>query len=187
MRTATLVLPVLAFIPVGCISSVKPLATDDVVAFDEELIGEWVDAHPASRDAHLALRQEPGRAIVTADGRGYKIETSSPRENQSHSARLVQFGDVRILDLSPGKQFDTVPCHQFYLLSVSNDILTLRIIDAKKFREVVNLNEPTLPVGDAGNLNWTSKQLQDFFRRYSDSVFSSTPFVSLKKVDNGDR
>lgn len=180
MRSVTLLVSLLTVLTAGCVASVNPLADDDddVLIVDNELIGTWMNDYRIEEKPASWMKVSLSRA-----GSKYDVETLSSEGRKAWSAKVVQLGDVRILDLVQVPPLDVEPLglHQFFLLNRAEDTLTLRPIDGKRFREVVTASEPALAIGDDGKLDWSTEELQAFFKRHSSSVFTSWTRSSFKR------
>jgi hypothetical protein len=73
----------------GCapVDSLNPLYTDDDLAFDQELLGQW--------------NNESGGLLFAQTGNGYRIFSSAQEDNTvtMYDAHLVQLGGRRFLDV----------------------------------------------------------------------------------------
>lgn len=184
MRVLTLLVSLSAFLPLGCVASVNPLASDETVEFDEELLGTWVDAEPSITGS------QPEQLVISAGGNGYRCEYPDQPEPNGVSAKLVRLGNLRILDVTYAARPDDPP-HYFALMSKSDGLLTVASLDLRKLVKIVKDKEPTLSIPKPTDkwpfprIDWSTEQLQAFFGRYGESVFSEYA-ESLKKLEPGD-
>ncbi|HWB08372.1 MAG TPA: hypothetical protein VG826_04075 [Pirellulales bacterium] len=180
MRGAVLLLCFSASLSLGCQTvSVNPLASDNVIEFDEGLLGVWITADPETG-------REEYRTLITASGKGYRLQVQGQPAHTE--AKLVRLGDTRILDMTYAEKPDE-PAHHFFLIQGIGDSRTIACLDLQKIQQIVKEKEPTLALAKPNDrwafthLDWSTEQLQGFFSRHGEAAFIDSEYrESMKRL-----
>ena len=197
MKTRKLAFICLAALLGGCspIISLHPLLTEENLAFDENLLGTWVEPNEPETTWEFARLDETnaGRLAETyrdAFPKLYHLALTTKSEDQAVKgtfvAALGKLGDHLVLDLFPdqfpsGDQDPTkiplaynslffVRVHMFYKVDFSDDQLTLWSTDDKALKELL-VAEPNAVryevVEKQTILTASTKELQEFVTKFA--------------------
>lgn len=124
VRSASCVAVLLAALgSAGClVASLQPFYDDGSIEFDEALVGAWESA-----EAGIRIR------VDRAEWKSYKVTGTSPSGSVVLTGYLTRVGEVRVLDLAPGRPLDSValflPAHVAVRVQVLGDALTVTGLD----------------------------------------------------------
>lgn len=110
--------------------SLHPAYDDESIAWDEALIGAWID-----KDDNSSME------IEASDWRSYRIKYVHPIETGTLTGHLTTIGNDRFLDLMPVKGEDRgsflVPIHVMLRIRLDGDSLQLTPLAYRWFHERV--------------------------------------------------
>ncbi len=196
MNTKKLLFYLLAGILGGCIPvmSLNPLFTDKEIAFDENLIGTWVDADETTWQFSDANKPEKAYKLIFTDDEGKK---------GLFVAHLVKLENNLFLDVYPDEMpwnekdpnttewlYNTlflVPAHAFIKINSIEPQLKMMRTDEEKMRDFLKA-EPNavehILVEDKPVLTTSTKELQAFVLKYVDDskVFSVEIVLNRKET-----
>ncbi len=171
MTTAkALIVMGMAVLMSGCVPSLHPLYTDDVLVFDPALVGTWA--------------KDDERWIFTKAGdKAYDLVVLEKRKAPARfEAHLVDLGGHRFLDLSPGDppfdndfyKFHLVPAHSISRLQLTGEVLTIAMLNGEWLEKAIGRGQVKIAhekVGDGKDesilLTARPKQLQAFVLQYA--------------------
>lgn len=195
-RAKKLAFYLLAALLAGCVPvvSLHPLFTTDDIAFDEKLVGTWVDDPNNSKTTwEFSRLDESARENPLLEpwkdeiAKFYRLKlTDEEGRKGSFAACLVKLGDRRFLDVFPdrypsGEQdaekttfvynsFFFQPVHTFIRVDALGEKLVLRITDDDKFEELVQAEPNAVRhevVEDRPILTAPTEALQAFVAKYA--------------------
>lgn len=162
--TASLIM-VLMLAACSCVPSLHPLYTDRDVAFDPELLGEWIEAKPDSKSTLTFVKNSDTE---------YKLVSSDGKETSSFIAHLVKLGDTLFLDVSGDPSIDchtlALPVHMFFLISRTKPVLRMSDFDDHWLDDFLKKNPAALKheiVDKDLVLTASTKLLQTFLLRHA--------------------
>jgi hypothetical protein len=203
MKTKKLLFYLLAGILGGCIPvmSLHPLFTEKDLAFDEKLLGTWVDANETMWQFSDANKPEKAYKLIFTDEEGKK---------GSFVAHLVKLENRLFLDVYPSEPpwdekdpnkresriFSVewlynaeflIPAHTFIKVNGIEPQLKLQITNDDEFKKLLkedpNVIEHT-SIEDKLVLTASTKELQAFVLKYADDsrVFTKEDVLNRKKT-----
>jgi hypothetical protein len=197
MKTKKFLFYLLAGLLGGCIPvlSLHPLFTEKDLAFDEKLLGTWVDANETMWQFSDANKPEKAYKLIFTDKEGKK---------GAFVAHLVKLDNRLFLDVYPseppwGNKDDPnkvewsynalfcIPAHTFIKIDSTDPNLTMRLTDDeemnKLFEQDPNAVEHTSTEGNLV-LTASTQKLQAFVLKYADDdrVFSNKVVLTRKKT-----
>ena len=176
MKIRTIAFYLLAVILGGCLPSLHPLYTDDVLVFEEGLIGKWVE-----KDGSNIWQFEK-------DGdNAYRMRLRDGDKEALFTAHLVKLeapgGDMLFLDIFPDGQAlkdlqdfyrsHLLPMHTFMRVDQTDPNLVMRLLNVETVSNMLG-NDPNLlrhesiEDGDRIVLTAHPRQLQEFMIKYAD-------------------
>jgi hypothetical protein len=191
MKKILLAALILAFLLPGCIPSLHPLYTDDVLAYRPELLGKWTD------DQGSTWHFQPSH-----DGKYYSLDfingtdESGNAPTEKYEAHLVQLGNHYFLDFYPeagkGKleeEFSlavVIATHSFARVDFEGEGIVIRLFDyewlEKLFKErKIRMKHEKLSDGEI-ILTASSKELQGFVHKYAEEEKAYIDPVYLNKT-----
>jgi hypothetical protein len=198
MKTKKLLFYLLAGILGGCIPimSLHPLFTEKDLAFDEKLLGTWVDANETTWQFINANKPEKKYRLIFTDKEGQK---------GSFAAHLVKLENRLFLDVYPDEMpwnekdpnktewlYDTlflVPAHTFIKINSIEPQLKMLRTDDEKMKEFLKadpnaVKHEFLEDGTGPILTASTKELQAFVLKYADDsrVFPEEIILNRKKT-----
>jgi hypothetical protein len=203
MKTKKLLFYLLAGILGGCIPvmSLHPLYTEKDLAYDEKLLGTWVDDSDETTWQFIdANKPEKAYNLIFTDEKGQK---------GSFIAHLVKLDSKLFLDVYPseppwGKKGENeddpnkvkwpynalfcIPAHTFIKIDSIDPNLTIRLTDDgemnKLFEQDPNAVEHTLIEDKKPVLTASTEKLQAFVLKYADDsrVFTKEDVLTRKKI-----
>lgn len=212
IRAKKLAFYVLAALLAGCVPivSLHPLFTAEDIAFDEKLVGTWVEDpnNPETTwefsrlDASAAEGLlEPWKEDIT---KFYRLTVTDDEGHAgSFAACLVKLGERRFLDVFPdrfpsGEQdaekekllYNTLffqPVHTFFRVDALGEQLALRITVDDKFKELIQAEPNAVKheiVDDRLILTASTKDLQAFVTKYAgdERLFPGDPMTLTRKT-----
>jgi len=180
----------------GCIPvmSLHPLFTEKDLAFDEKLLGTWVDANETMWQFSDANKPEKAYKLIFTDKEGKK---------GSFVAHLVKLENRLFLDVYPSEPpwdekdpnkvewlhntFFFIPVHTFIKVNGIEPQLKLQITDDDEFEKLLkedpNAVEHT-SIEDQPVLTASTQKLQAFVLKYADDarVFGNEGVLTRKKT-----
>jgi hypothetical protein len=196
MKTKKLLFYLLAGLLGGClpIMSLHPLYTEKDLAFDEKLLGTWVDANENVWQFSDANKPEKAYELIFTDTEGKK---------GSFAAHLVKLDKKLFLDVYPNEMplnlddpnktqwlyntFLLIPAHTFIKVNAIEPQLKLQITDNEEFKKLLkedpNVIEHT-SIEDKLVLTASTKELQAFVLKYANDsrVFTEEGILNRKKT-----
>jgi hypothetical protein len=196
MKTKKLLFYLLAGILGGCIPvmSLHPLFTEKDLAFDEKLLGTWVDANETTWQFSDANKPEKAYKLIFTDKEGKK---------GTFVAHLVKLDNRLFLDVYPSEPpwdekdpnkvewlhntFFFIPVHTFIKVNGIEPQLKLQLTDDEEFKKLLkedpNAVEHT-SIEDRLVLTAPTKELQAFVLKYADDsrVFTKEGILNRKKT-----
>jgi hypothetical protein len=174
--------------------SLHPLFTEKDLAFDEKLLGTWVDANETMWQFSDANKPEKAYELIFTDKEGKK---------GSFVAHLVKLENRLFLDVYPSEPpwdekdpnkvewlYNTlffIPAHTFIKIDSIDPNLTMRLTDDEKmnklFEQDPNAVEHT-SIEDKFVLTASTQKLQAFVLKYADDsrVFPEEIVLTRKKT-----
>lgn len=155
----------------GCISSVNPLASPEVLDDNPALVGIWFE-EPKSPMIPGTLSLSISRAE-----NGYVLVADSKEHSKRYSAKLVRLGEHSFLDVcSESVDFDSIPAHHIFRVHIGENKLVIEPIDQVNLERVLRREESELPVtrlnkGRRLVLTGSTDQLQTFFQTHADELY----------------
>lgn len=198
MNTRKLLFYLLAGILGGCIPvmSLNPLFTEKDIAYDEKLLGTWVDANDSSWQFSNADKPEKAYKLIFTDKEGQK---------GSFVAHMVKLENKLFLDVYPDETpwneegpnktdwlYNTlflIPAHTFIRINSIEPQLKISLTDDEKMRDFLKANPNAVEhavVEDKPVLTAATKELQEFVLKYTDDsrVFTEEGVLTRKNEPN---
>jgi hypothetical protein len=200
MKTKKLLFYLLAGILGGCIPvlSLHPLFTEKDLAFDEKLLGTWVEDPNTTWE--FSRTEEPKNAYKLIYTHQEK-EDAQKKAKGSFIVRLVKLKDNLFLDACPALwepddpnmiewAYNTlflIPAHTFIKIDSIDPNLTMRLTDDEKMKEFLKADPNAVEhtsIEDKFVLTASTKELQAFVLKYADDdrVFSNEVVLTRKKT-----
>lgn len=196
MKTKKLLFYLLAGILGGCIPvmSIHPLSTEKDLAFDEKLLGTWVDANETMWQFSDANKPEKAYKLIFTDKEDKK---------GSFVAHLVKLENRLFLDVYPDEMpwnekdpnktewlyntFFLIPAHTFIKIDSIDPNLTMRLTDDEKMNKLFEQDPNAVEhasIEDKSVLTASTKELQTFVLKYADDsrVFTEESVLTRKKT-----
>jgi len=198
MKTKKLTFYLLAGILGGCIPvmSLHPLFTEKDLAFDEKLLGTWVDANETMWQFSDANKPEKAYELIFTDKEGKK---------GSFVAHLVKLENRLFLDVYPSEPpwdekdpnkvewlhntFFFIPAHTFIKINGIEPELKLQLTDDDELKKLLKedpnvVKHEFVEDGDGFILTASTKELQAFVVKYADDsrVFTEEGILTRKKT-----
>ncbi len=195
IRTKKAAFYLLAALLAGCVPvvSLNPLFTKDEIAFDEKLVGTWVDDPNDPRNSWEFSRLDETAAVGLLESwkeditKFYRLNlTDEEGRKGSFAVCLVKLGERRFLDIFPdrfpsGEQdaekmklvynaFFFQPVHTFLRVDSVGEQLVLRMTDDDRLKELIQTEPNAVPhevVDDRLILTAFPKDLQAFVTKYA--------------------
>ncbi|MBN1392219.1 MAG: hypothetical protein JW947_05385 [Sedimentisphaerales bacterium] len=199
MNTKKFLFYLLAGILGGCIPvmSLHPLFTEKDIAFDEKLLGTWVDdSNETIWQFTDANKPEKAYNFIFTDEKGQK---------GSFIAHLVKLDNKLFLDVFPSQMpwdiedpnktqwpynnFFLMPSHTFIKVNAVEPQLKLQLTDDDELKKLLkndpNAVEHTLIEEDRLLLTASTEKLQEFVLKYADDsrVFTKESTLTRKKAE----
>ncbi|MCL5281604.1 MAG: hypothetical protein M1376_17030 [Planctomycetes bacterium] len=196
MRTRKLTPYCLAALLAGCVPivSLHPLCTKETIAYEEKLLGTWVeDANQPEVTWEFAHLEQSAARLLPADLRDaldkcYRLNLADKEGRRgSFAACLVKLQDKLFLDVLPdrfpsGEQdpnqmklvynaFFFTPVHSFVRVSSIGDQLKIRLTDDDGFKKLVQADPKVVKhdvLDDRPILTASTEELQAFVAKYAD-------------------
>jgi hypothetical protein len=196
MRTRKLTPYCLAALLAGCVPivSLHPLCTKETIAFEEKLLGTWVeDANQPEVTWEFAHLESGAARLLPAELRDaldkwYRLSiTDKDGRRGSFAACLVKLQDKLFLDVVPdrfpsGEQdpeqmrlvynaFFFTPVHSFVRVSSIGAQLKIRLTDDDGFKKLVQADPKVVKhdmIDDRPILTASTEELQTFVAKYAD-------------------
>jgi hypothetical protein len=202
MKTKKLLFYLLAGLLGGCIPvmSLQPLFTEKDLAFDEKLLGTWVDANETMWQFSDANKPEKAYKLIFTDNEGKK---------GSFIAHLVKLENRLFLDVYPSKlpcgneddpnkvewPYNTlfcIPAHTFIKINSIEPQLKMLRTDDEKMREFLKADPNSVEytsIEDTPVLTAPTEKLQAFVLKYADDsrVFSEEIVLTRKKTEDSQK
>jgi hypothetical protein len=156
----------------GCVRSLNPLYSDEVIEFDPSLVGTWSDGSDYWR-----FEKEGDNA--------YKVTNGDDEEDDTpgvFKGVLVRLGEHRFLDLFPDAesieggnefyQFHFLPSHTFMKIKGSETNLVMLLMDLDWLEEEFEKNPDEVPcviIEDTPILAGESQALQAFVLKHAET------------------
>jgi hypothetical protein len=196
MKTKKLLFYLLAGILGGCIPvmSLHPLFTEKDLAFDEKLLGTWVDANKTTWQFSDANKPEKAYKLIFTDKEGKK---------GSFVAHLVKLENRLFLDVYPDEMpwnekdpnkvewlYNTlflIPAHTFIKINSIEPQLKMLLTDDEKMKEFLKADPNAVEytsIEDKPVLTAPTEKLQAFVLKYADDsrVFPEEIVLNRKKT-----
>jgi hypothetical protein len=198
MKIKKLLFYLLAAVLGGCIPvmSLHPLYTEKTIAFDEKLLGTWVDdSNETAWQFTDANKPEKAYNLIFTDEKGQK---------GSFIAHLVKLDSKLFLDVFPSEMpwdeedpnktqwpynnFFLIPAHTFIKVNAIEPQLKLQLTDDDELKKLLkndpNVVEHTLIEEDRLLLTASTEKLQAFVLKYADDsrVFTEESVLTRKKT-----
>ncbi len=203
MNIKKLAFYILAGILGGCIPvmSLHPLFTEKDIAFDEKLLGTWVDdSNETIWQFTDANKPEKAYNLIFTDEEGHK---------GSFIVHLVKLENRLFLDVFPNEMpwdekdpnktpwpyntFFLTPAHTFIKINAIEPQLKLQLTDDDELKKLLkndpNVVEHTLIEDDRLLLTTSTEKLQEFVLKYADDsrVFIKESTLTRKKTDDSQK
>ncbi|MBN1393119.1 MAG: hypothetical protein JW947_10000 [Sedimentisphaerales bacterium] len=207
MKTKKILFYLLAGILGGCIPvmSLHPLFTTKDVAFDEKLIGTWVDDSNETTWQFTDVNAPKGKASPKADKpKAYKlIFTDEKGQKGSFLAHLVKLENKLFLDVFPAEMpwdekdpnhtewpyntFFLLPFHTFIRVNGIDPHLKLQLTDDDELKKLLDKKPKAVKhtfIEDRLILTASTKELQAFVLKYADDsrLFTEENTLTRKKT-----
>ncbi len=196
MRTRKLTPYCLTALLAGCVPivSLHPLCTKETIAYEEKLLGTWVeDANQPEVTWEFAHLEQNAARLLPADLRDaldkcYRLNIADKDGRKgSFAACLVKLQDKLFLDVLPdrfpsGEQdpeqmklvynaFFFTPVHSFARVSSIGDQLKIRLTDDDGFKKLLDAEPKAVKydvIDDRPVLMASTEELQAFVTKYAD-------------------
>jgi len=196
MKTKRLAIYCLAGLVAGCVPivSLQPLFTKDDLAFDEKLLGVWLeDVNSPEASWEFARITEEEAANLPDDlksefKRVYRLNIVDKEGHRgSLAACLVKLGSRMFLDVLPDtlpsgerdmekakllyNAFLFLPAHTFLRVDAIGDQLKIRFTNDDEFKKLIEAEPQAVKfteVDDRFVLTASTKELQAFVTKYAD-------------------
>jgi hypothetical protein len=196
MKTKRLAIYCLAGLVAGCVPivSLHPLFTKDDLAFDEKLLGIWLeDVNSPEPSWEFARMTEADAGNLPDDlksefKRVYRLNVTDEEGHRgSFAACLVKLGNRMFLDVLPDalpsgerdmekakllfNAFLFLPAHTFVRVDAIGDQLKMRLTNDDEFKKLVEAEPKAVTyteVSDRFVLTGETKELQAFVTKYAD-------------------
>jgi hypothetical protein len=169
-----------AFLSTGCIVvSLQPVYTDDAIAFEEGLIGQWE-----------SLEDRTSATIDRAEWRTYRIVYTDRSTTLSFDGNLTRIGERLFLDLTQVRGIDAgpylVPVHGVYRIELEADTLCASALDYQWFtRAMARKRIASLMPAFDGRRNLTlasaSGPLREWLARAPEGAFTAPVTFTRKR------
>ena len=169
-----------AFLSTGCIVvSLQPVYTDDAIAFEEGLIGQWE-----------SLEDRTSATIDRAEWRTYRIVYTDRSTTLSFDGNLTRIGERLFLDLTQVRGIDEgpylVPVHGVYRIELEADTLCASALDYQWFtRAMARKRIASLGPAFDGRRNLTlaaaSGPLREWLARAPEGAFTAPVTFTRKR------
>ncbi len=210
MRVKRLTPYCLAALLAGCVPivSLHPLFTKETIAFEEKLLGTWVeDGNQPEVTWEFAHLEQSAARLLPAELRDaldkcYRLNLADKDGRKgSFAACLVKLQDKLFLDVMPdrfpsGEQdpeqmklvynaFFFTPVHSFARVSSIGDQLKIRLTDDEGFKKLLQADPKVVKcdvIDDRPVLTASTEELQGFVAKYADDerLFSSAVTLTRK-------
>jgi hypothetical protein len=196
MRTRKLTPYCLAALLAGCVPivSLHPLCTKETIAYEEKLLGTWVeDANQPEVTWEFAHLEQSATRLLPAELRDaldkwYRLNIADKEGRKgSFAACLVKLQDKLFLDVMPdrfpsGEQdpeqmklvynaFFFTPVHSFVRVSSLGEQLKIRLTDDEGFKKLIQDDLKAVKhdvIDDRPVLTAATEELQAFVAKYAD-------------------
>lgn len=196
MKTKRLAIYCLAGLVAGCVPivSLHPLFTKDNLAFDEKLLGVWLeDVNSPEASWEFARMTEDEAANLPNDlksefKRVYRLNIVDKEGHRgSLAACLVKLGSRMFLDVLPDtlpsgerdiekakllyNAFLFLPVHGFLRVDAIGDQLKMRFTNDDEFKKLIEAEPQAVKFTEVDNrfvLTASTKELQAFVTKYAD-------------------
>jgi len=179
-------LPLLA----GCVYSLNPLYTDDVLVFEPALVGEWygVDRFHGSE----TYTRSPARYILestTQDGRYKLIYVDRKDVRRTFGANLIRLQEHLFLDVQRSDQefYNNdllLPVHAFFSIEMSPSVLIVRPLDYGKTARFLEAKPDAIRHTQTKRfvlLTADTMHLRTFLAAHGEQLFDDRPYAVLSK------
>jgi hypothetical protein len=169
---------------VGCyVQSLHTLASDDIVAFDAELVGTWV----AEEDEEFVF------TLVDTTRGGYTLLCDESGAQARFDAVLVELGGSKFLDIYPEEPQTENGFYKDHLMRVHNilkiertaDTLWVADFDAEWLATMIAQKKVAIdhvPLDGAVLLTASTKDLQNLARKYAKTPEAFSEPVRLRRM-----
>ncbi|MFH1614705.1 MAG: hypothetical protein ABIG61_06450 [Planctomycetota bacterium] len=184
----------------GCVLSIHPLYTANVLVFEEKLLGVWI-GDDSRWEFKIGKDENPYAAFgggKRQDGKRFYSLTIDQDEKQTKRgefvAHLVKLDDTLFLDLFPAEpnlasdfyKFHLLPVHSFIKVEQIDPTLKMRMSDSSKFEKML-AKDPNIIDFEAASerivLTAEPNELQEFLRKHANNEnFFGDPF-ELKRFE----
>ena len=158
-----LMVALLAFTCVGCISSVNPLFTESELVFDTDLLGDWSDG-----ESQISFTREGENAYI--------LITSDEGDEIGYKTHLVKLDNNTYLDIYPSENLKNsflyeathFPVHYFWKIEIAQEEIVISTISSEWADSLMSNNPPDIPYVESEEgwilLTGSTEELQKFFK-----------------------
>ena len=169
----------------GCVRSLNPLASTEVLLFDPALVGEWSEENSGEAWAFSARDTDKAYDLVYTDGEKHPAR---------FTARLLELGGVRYLSFTPADvpenpngfyQWHLLATHSFLRVKQIEPTLQMQFPDVDWLKALLRENPTALDhayVDDELILTASTPDLQAFWARHAgtDAAFEDPSNMTKK-------
>ena len=174
MRYTTLTLAIAGLILTsGCSSlvSLQPFVTAEQSTFDERLVGIWSDVDREST------------YLIKRDAHRYRITAMDASETLRYEARLLQAGDLKILDVVRSDGDDSrLPVHFAIRVWIEGPVLRFGTLDSDWFKDEVRQSLPVQAVDGRIVITAPSAAVEALLLQIGRDARAYTEIQSLNRV-----
>lgn len=170
----------------GCVSTINPLFSPDIVRQNASIEGVWfrvddVTAGAGPKNESLSIRPDHDGDGEPEDGSaaGYLMTLDTPQTSETMQAKLVELGGCQFLDVYSITELlrpDVIPVHNILRIALAEDELLVAQVDRTKFEKILKTENVELAVARVGRrlvLTGSTAELQGFFATHSERVFGA--------------
>ena len=168
----------------GCIPSIYPLYSDDTIAFEESLVGEWWEKDGGITDTFGQTTYPLWRFEKGKNGNYYNlIHTPTDEAPSIYEVHLVQLGNQYYFDFYPDGdqtsldglddflQIHLFPVHTFAKVEIEEDQVVFHMFDTDWLQNLIEQRKIRIrheETNDMILLSAGTKELQQFVEKYGD-------------------
>jgi hypothetical protein len=141
-KILSLLLLIVSLVLSGCIPSVHPLYNEDDLVFNEEILGEWVEAG-----------SEVKWVFEAASYNSYVLRITEDRKLSNIELHIVKLGDNFFFDFYPGDNdhikdmngylsLQFIPVHTFAKVNITPEYIEVYRLDPSWLEEILD-NDPS--------------------------------------------
>ena len=184
----------------GCIPSLYPLYTDDTLAFDEKLVGNWQEEEEGKKDPQTGKIIYPQWHFKRSkkEKSYYLTHTTGEGQSSEYEVHLVKLGDRYYFDFYPDEdqdalddlddflQFHLYPVHTFAKVEIREDQVAFYMFDNEWLDDLIEQRKIRIRherADDLTLLSASTEELQQFVLKYGDDPNAYVDPVILVRND----